>query len=195
AGTSCRAGAAGGGRTRSAGAGRSGSRGRSCGRPGWPPPRRRHGRIRARPPGRSWEYSSFVFRTLALKRSRARGHTSCPRFPCRCYRDDVDKGGPEEEQGDARLPAVEARLRAVFGRRPDLHRFVIEDKAGLADHIDRENLVGELFITQITLYPRHGARQYDEVYDAIARAVTQVVAELPEALNFLRGRTFVRAIH
>lgn len=107
----------------------------------------------------------------------------------------MDKGGPEEEQVDARLPAVEARLRAVFGRRPDLHRFVIQDKAGLADHIDRENLVGELFITQITLYPRRGTQQYDEVYDDIARAVTQLVAELPEALNFLRGRTFVRALH
>jgi len=110
-------------------------------------------------------------------------------IPCRWYRDDVDKGGPEKQED------VEARLRAVFRRRPDLHRFVIQDKAGLADHIDRENLVGELFITQITLYPRHGTRQYDEVYDDIARAVTQVVAELPEALNFLRGKTFVRALH
>jgi hypothetical protein len=90
---------------------------------------------------------------------------------------------------------VEARLRAVFGRRPDLHRFVIQDKAGLADHIDRENLAGELFVTQITLYPRRGTKQYDEVYADIARAITQLVAERPEALNFLRGKTFVRALH
>ena len=83
----------------------------------------------------------------------------------------------------------------MFGRRPELHRFVIQDKAGLADHIDRQSLTGELFITQITLYPRRGTRQYDEVYDEIARVITQVVAELPEALNFLRGRAFVRALH
>jgi len=101
----------------------------------------------------------------------------------------VDRGGPRKK-GD-----VEARLRAVFGRRPDLHRFVIQDKAGLADHIDRGNLVGELFITQITLYPRRGGRQYDEVYDEIARIITQVVAELPEALKLLPGRAFVRALH
>jgi hypothetical protein len=118
----------------------------------------------------------------------------------------MDKGGPEKEQdlearlraegAEARLRAgVEARLRAVFGRRPELHRFVIQDKAGLADHIDRENLAGELFITQITLYPRRGTQQYDEVYADIARAITQVVAELPEAMNFLRGRAFVRALH
>lgn len=90
---------------------------------------------------------------------------------------------------------VEARLRVVFGRRPELHRFVIQDKAGLADHIDRANLVGELFITQITLYPQRGTQQYDEVYADIARAITQVVAERPEVLRLLPGKTFVRALH
>jgi hypothetical protein len=90
---------------------------------------------------------------------------------------------------------LEARVRAVFRRRPELHRFVIQDKAGLADHIDRQNLDGELFITQITLYPRRGTRQYDEVYADIARAITQVVTERPEAMSYLRGKAFVRALH
>ena len=39
----------------------------------------------------------------------------------------MSQQGPESD--------LEARLRAVFGRRPELHRFVIQDKAGLADHI------------------------------------------------------------
>lgn len=90
---------------------------------------------------------------------------------------------------------VEARLRAVFRRRPDLQRFVIQDRAGLPDHIDRESLQGELFVTQITLYPRRGSKQYDEVYADIARAITQVVDERPEALSLLRGKIFVRALH
>ncbi|HEX6318396.1 MAG TPA: hypothetical protein VFZ84_05935 [Burkholderiales bacterium] len=90
---------------------------------------------------------------------------------------------------------LEAQLRAVFRRRPDLQRFVIQDRAGLADHIDRESLQGELFITQITLYPRRGSRQYDEVYADIARAITRVVDERPDALSQLRGKTFVRALH
>ena len=90
---------------------------------------------------------------------------------------------------------LEARVRAVFRRRPELHRFVIQDKAGLADHIDRQNLDGELFITQITLYPRRGTRQYDEVYADIARAITQMVSERPEAMSYLRGKAFVRALH
>jgi len=107
-------------------------------------------------------------------------------------------GGPGgDADADARLRAVraEARVHAVFSRQPELHRFVIQDKASLADHIDRESLTGELFITQITLYPRRGTKQYDEVYADIARAVTQAVAELPEARVWLCGRTFVRALH
>jgi hypothetical protein len=90
---------------------------------------------------------------------------------------------------------VEAQLRAVFRRRPDLQRFVILDRASLPDHIDRENLQGELFITQITLYPRRGSQQYDEVYADIARAITEVIAERPDALSLLRGSVFVRALH
>jgi hypothetical protein len=90
---------------------------------------------------------------------------------------------------------IEAQMHAVFGARPELHRFVIQDKAGLPDHIDRGQLAGELFVTQITLYPRRGTRQYDEVYAEIARAITRVVAERPEALKLLRGKTFVRALH
>jgi hypothetical protein len=108
-----------------------------------------------------------------------------------------ETNGGADREADARSRAVraEARVHAVFSRQPELHRFVIQDKASLADHIDRENLTGELFITQITLYPRRGTKQYDEVYADIARAVTQAVAELPEALAWLRGRTFVRALH
>lgn len=90
---------------------------------------------------------------------------------------------------------VEAQLRAVFRRRPDLQRFVIQDRASLPDHIDPATLQGELFITQITLYPRRGSRQYDEVYADIARALTEVIAERPDALSLLRGSVFVRALH
>jgi hypothetical protein len=90
---------------------------------------------------------------------------------------------------------VEARLREVFRRRPELQRFVIQDRAGVADHVDPQSLVGELFITQITLYPRRGGSQYDEVYADIARAITQVIDERPQALSELRGKIFVRSLH
>ena len=65
----------------------------------------------------------------------------------------------------------------------------------MADHVDRENLAGELFITQITLYPRRGHQAIRRGLCDIARAITQFVAERPEALNLLRGKTFVRSLH
>jgi len=89
----------------------------------------------------------------------------------------------------------EARLRAVFARQPALHRFVVQDRATIPDHTDKTTLDGELFVTQITLYPKLGLKQYDEVYADIARAITQVVADLPEARELLPGRAFVRSIH
>jgi hypothetical protein len=106
----------------------------------------------------------------------------------------MDKGGVET-QPESEAPQLDARFRIVFARRPELHRCVIQNKAGLADHIDRASLDGELFITQITLHPRHGAKQYDEVYAEISRAVTQLVAERPEVLPLLPGKAFVRALH
>jgi hypothetical protein len=90
---------------------------------------------------------------------------------------------------------IEASFRAVFRRRPELQRFVIQDRSGLPDHIDRGELRGELFVTQITLFPRRGGKQYDEIYADIARAITQLVDERPEALGMLPGRAFVRALH
>jgi hypothetical protein len=90
---------------------------------------------------------------------------------------------------------LETRLRAVFTRQPALHRFVVQDRASIPDHTDKATLDGELFVTQITLYPKLGLKQYDEVYADIARAITQVVAEVPGARNLLPGRVFVRSIH
>jgi hypothetical protein len=56
-------------------------------------------------------------------------------------------------------------------------------------------LKGEFFIFEIGLSPRLGTRQYNEIYDAIARAIAAAVAARPEAKRLLPGRTFMRALH
>jgi len=40
-----------------------------------------------------------------------------------------------------------------------------------------------------------GKAQYDEVYGAIAAAISAAVASWPEAKDLLRGKTFVRYLH
>jgi hypothetical protein len=91
--------------------------------------------------------------------------------------------------------AVFERMEAVFARCPELFRFSVRDRSGLPDHIDPTTLDGELFIFEIALAPRLGKAQYDEVYGAIAAAITAAVSAWPEAKDLLRGKTFVRYLH
>lgn len=87
------------------------------------------------------------------------------------------------------------RIEAVFVRCPELFRFSVRDRSGLPDHIDPTRLEGELFIFEIALAPRFGKAQYDEVYDAIATAITNAISSWPQAKDLLRGKTFVRYLH
>ena len=64
-------------------------------------------------------------------------------------------------------------------RCPELFRFSVRDRSGLPDHIDPTKLEGELFVFEIALAPRLGKAQYDEVYDAIAAAITGAVSSWP----------------
>jgi len=90
---------------------------------------------------------------------------------------------------------VRERIEAVFVRCPELFRFSVRDRSGLPDHIDPTTLDGELFIFEIALAPRLGKAQYDEVYGAIAAAISGACSSWPEAKELLRGRTFVRYLH
>jgi hypothetical protein len=90
---------------------------------------------------------------------------------------------------------LEARVARVFARRPDLWLFTVRDRTGLPDHLDPTTVTGEFFIFEIGLSPRLGKDQYNEVYDAIAKAIAAAVAALPEARKLLSGRTFKRRLH
>jgi hypothetical protein len=90
---------------------------------------------------------------------------------------------------------LEGQVARLFAQRPELWRFTVRDRAGLPDHLDPTVLKGEFFIFEIGLSPRLGTRQYNEIYDAIARAIAAAVAARPEAKRLLPGRTFMRALH
>ena len=76
---------------------------------------------------------------------------------------------------------LQEAVRRLFARCPALYRFTVRDRSGLPDHIDPTALEGELFIFEIALSPRWGARQYDEVYGEIAAAIGAAVSARPEA--------------
>jgi len=90
---------------------------------------------------------------------------------------------------------LSARIWAVFGRFPGLSGFSLQDRTGLPDYIDASGLRDDLFVTELGFSAPVSENEYDEVYTLISNAVADIVAERPEALELLRGRTFARTLH
>ena len=103
-------------------------------------------------------------------------------------------GLPESMLG--RLEAsVDAKIRALFARCPTLTGFSVQDRAMLPSGIDRNRIPdADLFVTEIGVFPKLDS-QYDDIYDQITLAISDLVHEQPHAYDLLRGRTFARAMH
>lgn len=103
-------------------------------------------------------------------------------------------GTPETLLG--RLEAnVEAKIRALFARCPSLHGFSIQDRAMLPRDVDQTRIPdADLFVTEIGVFPKLDS-QFDEIYDEITLAISDLVHEQPQAYDILRGRTFARRMH
>lgn len=109
--------------------------------------------------------------------------------------DDMNTVDTTKEAHQFRIEAeVSAGMKLLFYRHPQLCGFVVRDRAGLPAHVNRDKLEGEIFITEIGLYPRLDKGQYDEIYDEIAKMITRLVNEKPETKEILVGRTFARTI-
>lgn len=90
---------------------------------------------------------------------------------------------------------VQARIRSLFARCPTLYGFAVQDRAMLPKDIDRDRIPdADLFVTDIGLYPKIES-QYDEIHDEITLAITDLVQDQPHAYDYLRGKTFARALH
>jgi hypothetical protein len=101
-------------------------------------------------------------------------------------------GGRQEIDLETQL---QERIHALFGRCPTLNRFSVRDRSMLPDQLDPTALVGDIFVFEVSLYPRYGERHYDEVYGEIAAALHDAIRALPDARTLLPGRSFVRSLH
>lgn len=91
--------------------------------------------------------------------------------------------------------SVEAKIRALFARCPTLHGFSVQDRAMLPRDVDQTRIPdADLFVTEIGVYPKLDS-QFDDIYDEITLAISDLVHEQPQAYDFLRGRTFARTLH
>ena len=90
---------------------------------------------------------------------------------------------------------VEVKIRALFARCPTLHGFSVQDRAMLPRDLDQSRIPdADLFVTEIGVFPKLES-QYDDIYDEITLAISDLVKDQPQAYDFLRGRTFARSLH
>ena len=99
---------------------------------------------------------------------------------------------PQPGRVDAELSA---RIWEVLGRFPHLCGFALQDRTGMPDYINPAYLREDLFVTDLGFSAPVTDMEYDEAYRLITDAVSDIVAERPEAVDLLRGRTFARTLH
>ena len=90
---------------------------------------------------------------------------------------------------------VKSKINALFSRCPSLTGFSVQDRAMLPRDLDQTRIPdADLFVTEIGVFPKLDS-QYDEIYDEITLAISDLVKDQPHAYDFLRGRTFARSLH
>jgi hypothetical protein len=87
---------------------------------------------------------------------------------------------------------VASQIGALFNRCPELCGFSVQVKISADGNPGGEE---ELFVTAISIAPRFSKEQYDEIFDQISGALTELLGGRPEAATLLQGRTFARRLH
>jgi len=86
-------------------------------------------------------------------------------------------------------------MNALFKQCPTLCGFSVRGAESMA----REDIslagFGELFVTEVSVFPLIGLEAPAEISREIARLLVRLVDDCPEASHLLRERTFARAFH
>ena len=88
-----------------------------------------------------------------------------------------------------------ASIHALFARCPRLHGFAVRragERSGDGFALPPE---GELFVTDVSLYPSCDENMAVKHFREIAASLTRLIDEHPEAGELLLERTFARAVH
>jgi hypothetical protein len=90
---------------------------------------------------------------------------------------------------------VNAKIHSLFARCPTLTGFSVQDRAMLPRDLDQNRIPdADLFVTEIGVFPKLDS-QFDDIYDEITLAISDLVKDQPHAYDFLRGKTFARSLH
>lgn len=96
---------------------------------------------------------------------------------------------------EAMKKPVPAEIASLFARHPGLSGFSVRGVGDVPDSCARSGDDAELFIADIGVSAALSTEQYGVIFEEIARALSDLLAEQPEAGELLRGRTFARTLH
>jgi hypothetical protein len=86
-------------------------------------------------------------------------------------------------------------IEQLFARCPDLCGFSVQEKVSADAPAEEQDDAAELVVTAIGISPRINAEQYGQIFEQIATTLSELLDERPESSDYLRGRTFARAVH
>jgi len=90
---------------------------------------------------------------------------------------------------------VGARVEALFGRCPELHGFLVEERVVELAEGEAGARELELYIAGIDVFPVLGSGQSETLVAQISAALADLLEDSPEAADLLAGRTFARTVH
>ena len=92
--------------------------------------------------------------------------------------------------------ALPLQIESLFERHPALCGFSVLGPDDVPDSCPRGGECDSgLYVGDVGVSPEPSQEQLGELFREIADAVADVLAEAPGACDYLRGRTFARALH
>ncbi len=90
---------------------------------------------------------------------------------------------------------VRTRINGVFRRCPELTGFWIRDRNPVHDGDEQGDVVVQLVVSDMGLSAPLAPEEIDKLYNLIGAVICDLLSEREDAAEWLRGRTFARALH